>query len=272
MADIALTTAAQVSIVESIEQLTAPASEAITPGAPVRFVTSTGYFANANATTAAEGRIYGIATGKRAVAAGETITALRIGVLDGFTLAGDYGSSVYVSDTDARLADAPGVALNIPVGLVVPGFASLLGVAADKMLAVNLSTAAQAAAGAGVLAVTHELLAASVDTWAFVADRSYRVIGVREAHSVVGGSGATVRPRKITAATTAAPGASVAAGITELTTAAIGLETSVNVAQTATLTATDADRLLAVGDKIGLDFAGTLTGLVGQLTIFMVPV
>lgn len=272
MADIALTTAAQVSIVESIEQLTAPASEAITPGAPVRFVTSTGRFANANATTAAEGRIYGIATGKRAWAAGETLTAVRIGVLDGFTLAGDYGSSVYASDTDARLADAPGAALNIPIGMVVPGFANLLAASADKMLAVNLSQAAVAAAGTGVFAISTELLAASVDKWVFVADRPYRVVGITEAHSVIGGSGAVVTPRKIASATVAAPGASVAAGITELTTAAIGLETAVNVAQVATLTATDADRLLATGDKIGLNFAGTLTGLVGSLSIFMVPV
>jgi hypothetical protein len=33
-----------------------------------------------------------------------------------------------------------------------------------------------------------------------------------------------------------------------------------------------ADLLLADGDKIGLDFSGTLTGLVGQLVIHLKPV
>jgi hypothetical protein len=59
----------------------------------------------------------------------------------------------------------------------------------------------------------------------------------------------------------------VAAGITEITAADIGLETAVNVAQNAGLTATVADLSLAAGDKIGLNFSGTLTGLVGSLTI-----
>ena len=64
----------------------------------------------------------------------------------------------------------------------------------------------------------------------------------------------------------------MAAGITELTTAAIDLTATANVAQTPTLTATDADRLLAAGDKVGLDYSGTLTGLVGKLTMYLMPV
>ncbi len=121
-------------------------------------------------------------------------------------------------------------------------------------------------------AITAELLAASVDKWVFVADRAYQVVGVREVHSVIGGASAVVRPRKVTAAGTAAPGAAAGATVKELTTADIGLETAIDVTQTATLSATGADLLLAVGDKIGLNFGGTLTGLVGQLTIFLRPV
>jgi hypothetical protein len=117
--------------------------------------------------------------------------------------------------------------------------------------------------------LTTELLAASVDKWMFVADRAYIVTAVNEVHSVVGGAAAAVRPRKITAASTAAPGAVVAAGITEITTAAIDLTAAINVSQTAALSATASDFTLAAGDKIGLDFSGTLTGLVGSLTIVL---
>lgn len=114
-----------------------------------------------------------------------------------------------------------------------------------------------------------ELLAASVDKWVFVADRAYEVTGISEIHSVVGGSSAAVKFRKIAAATVAAPGASVAAGITELATAAFDLTAAVNTTQNATLSATASDYQLAAGDKIGADFSGTLTGLVGQATIHL---
>jgi hypothetical protein len=117
--------------------------------------------------------------------------------------------------------------------------------------------------------VNVNLDAADVDRHVFVADRAYRVQSIREIHSVVGGSGAVVRPRKITAAGTAAPGDAAGATVKELTTADIDLTTTVNVAQTATMTATAADRLLAVGDKIALNFGGTLTGLVGRLIIVL---
>ncbi|MGE0541221.1 MAG: hypothetical protein AB7R89_13690 [Dehalococcoidia bacterium] len=133
MADIALTTAAEVSIVESTKQATLPAGEAITPGAPVR-ISTTGYFVNGNATDTTENAIYGIATGKRAVIAGEMVTAVRIGVLSGFTLTSQaYGAPIFVSDTDARLADAAGTTVLV-AGHVIPAWGQLLGGSPDKLL------------------------------------------------------------------------------------------------------------------------------------------
>lgn len=114
-----------------------------------------------------------------------------------------------------------------------------------------------------------DLLAASVDAWVFIADRAYEVAGISEIHSVVGSTSAAVKFRKIAAATVAAPGAAVAAGITELATAAFDLTAAVNTTQNATLSATPADYRLAAGDKIGSDFSGTLTGLVGTATIHL---
>lgn len=117
------------------------------------------------------------------------------------------------------------------------------------------------------IVVTATLLAASVDTDVFIADRAYKVIGVRESHSVVGGASAAVRPRKIT--DTSAPGAAAGATVKELTTAAVDLTAAVNTVVTPTLSATAADLTLAAGNRISLDFSGTLTGLVGFIEIIL---
>ena len=109
--------------------------------------------------------------------------------------------------------------------------------------------------------------AASVDDWIFIADRAYTVVSVKEIHSVVGSTSAAVAIRKVTAAGTAAPGAAAGATVKELLTAAFDLTATVNVSQSATLTATTADRDLAVGDKIGSDLSGTLTGLAGCVVV-----
>lgn len=116
------------------------------------------------------------------------------------------------------------------------------------------------------LVVTTELLAASVDKWVFVADRAYQVVAIKEIHSVVGGSAAAVRPRKVT--DTSAPGAAASATVKELC-ASLDLTTTANTLVSGTLSATASDLQLAAGNAIGLDFSGTLTGLVGSLTIVL---
>jgi hypothetical protein len=112
----------------------------------------------------------------------------------------------------------------------------------------------------------------SVDRQVFVAPYACRLVSVREIHSVVGGASAAVRPRKIT--DTSAPGAAASATVKELTTANIDLTATINVTQVATLTAiaailTNSDIYLAAGDKLALDFSGTLTGLIGVLTLHL---
>lgn len=140
MADLSLVTANRVRVVESIEQATLPAAEAITAGQAVRIDTTTGKFTKANGTSAAEANHYGIAT--RTVAAGEALTALRWGVLDGLDLSGlDYSDPVYLSNTDGTLADAAGTVATL-IGRVIPGTAITLGTALDKLLAVAPPTSA----------------------------------------------------------------------------------------------------------------------------------
>jgi hypothetical protein len=136
MADIALLTADRVEVVEMFEQFPGVAAEAIEAGAPVRFDTSSGKVTNANGTTAPEARIYGISL--KSVPAGMAVTVMVRGILDGFALSGmAYDAPVYLSDTDGRLADAAGTVSTV-VGRVVPGHATTLGTAADKLLKVNL--------------------------------------------------------------------------------------------------------------------------------------
>jgi hypothetical protein len=263
MTDLALVTANRLYLVESLEQMTLPAVEAIVAGQSVRIDTSTGKFTKANGTTAAEKRAYGMAL--KTVAAGQPVTAVRKGVVDGYDLSGlAYDADVYLSDTDGMPADAAGT-VERKIAKVIPAFATTLGTAADKLLRVDYNEGEQSQ----VLVVTSELLAASVDKWMFVADRPYQVTGVREIHSVVGGSGAVVRPRKVTAAGTDAPGAAAGTTVKELTAADIGLETTINTTQSPALSATAADLLLAAGDKIGLNLGGTLTGLVGSISIIL---
>jgi hypothetical protein len=134
MANIAVATADRVSVVESFIQATLVAAEAISAGAPVRIDTN-GKFTNANGTTTTENRAYGVAT--KTVAAGEALTAIRKGVLDGFTISQAYDAIIYLSDTDGRLADAAGTVSTV-VGRVIPGTSTTLGTAYDKLLFVDL--------------------------------------------------------------------------------------------------------------------------------------
>lgn len=136
MANINLVTPNKVNVVESIVQMTLPAAEAIVAGAPVRLDTTNGKFTNANATVAAEARVYGIAT--KTAAAGESLTAIRKGVMDGFDLSAlAWDADIFLSDTDGCIADAAGT-VSTKIGRVIPGTATTLGTAYDKLLFVDL--------------------------------------------------------------------------------------------------------------------------------------
>jgi len=135
MADIALATADRVEIVQAWEMLPPLiAVEAITAGAPIR-IDAAGKAANGNGSDATESAVRGIAT--RTVAAGEALTAMKKGILDGFTFSQAYTAPIYVSNTDARLGDAAGT-VSKTVGYIVPGNAVTLGTASDKLLLVDL--------------------------------------------------------------------------------------------------------------------------------------
>ena len=114
-----------------------------------------------------------------------------------------------------------------------------------------------------VISVHEELLAASVSHVIFIADGAYKVVGATEIHSVVGSTSAAVTVEVDTGTT--APGSGTAMHST-----AFDLTATVNTLQTATITATAAQATLAAGNCVALKFAGTLTGLVGCVTVQLI--
>ena len=124
-----------------------------------------------------------------------------------------------------------------------------------------------------LLVVRATLGAADVDRciWICPADRSYRLSAISEVHSVVGGASAAVRPRKVTG--TSAPGASAGATVIEQA-AAIDLTSgaTANTVVRPALTGTEAQRTFNPGDRLCLDYSGTLTGLVGHIEFALEPV
>lgn len=135
MANLALVTADKVELVQSVVQDSMVAAEAITAGQAVRIDTATGKATKANATLAAEARIYGVAL--KTVAAGEPVTVLRCGVLDGYDVSGmAFDDDVFLSNTDGTLADAAGTVSTV-VGKVIAAHAVTIGTAFDQLMYVN---------------------------------------------------------------------------------------------------------------------------------------
>lgn len=103
------------------------------------------------------------------------------------------------------------------------------------------------------------LLAASVDAFIWTCiEGIWQVTGVVEAHTVVGGSGATVN-------VVVCPGSvAIASGTAQLS-AALDLTVTAPAKQFGTLIASPTQ--IFRGDSVGIDMSGTLTGLVGVLTV-----
>ena len=137
MADLALQRAGnQMDVVQSVIQDTHPAADAITAGQAVRYDTTTGRWRRASNDSAANNRVYGIAT--RSCAIGETVTAIRKGVLDGFNLdAMAYDQDVHLG-VNGAVADATGGAAPRVLGRVIPVRSQKLGSNPDKLFFVDL--------------------------------------------------------------------------------------------------------------------------------------
>lgn len=139
MADISLTTADSVDVIENWEPLPSyRAAEDITAGAPITF-NSSGDWVNsdANGTTSL---LTVRAIALKTVKAGQALTGMKRGILGGFALTSQaYMASIYASNTVGRLADAAG-GLSMPIGRVMPACAvPPITTAPDKVLCVDIS-------------------------------------------------------------------------------------------------------------------------------------
>lgn len=132
MADIVVT-AAQVApiYVGEAEIYTMIAGVAVTAGKPVYQVAATGLLALSDGSAAGTAVVHGIALETKGI--GQAVSVLKRGHCAGFTFTQNYGTSVFLSDTDSGiLADAAGTVSAI-VGKVI----ALPDSAATKVLYVN---------------------------------------------------------------------------------------------------------------------------------------
>lgn len=106
--------------------------------------------------------------------------------------------------------------------------------------------------------VTVPISASSVDTNVFTADGPYELVGVSEVHGTAGNDAGAVTADvvKCTGTTAVASGTTMLASTFDLKSTA---ETVVDKSLTATL----ANRKVVSGDRIGINFTGTLTALAG---------
>lgn len=99
--------------------------------------------------------------------------------------------------------------------------------------------------------------------FAFIADRAYTVVSIKEIHNVVAGQACACSVRKLTTAGKLASDA-IGTGVIDLLAGDLDLTSAAATTVTATLTATTADRNLASGDRIGVKM-GNGTSLVGGI-------
>lgn len=111
-----------------------------------------------------------------------------------------------------------------------------------------------------------------VDQAFFTATRAYQVSAIKEVHATPGNDAGAVNLQVTKDTSTDAPGAGTDL-LTNNTNAGFNLKGTANTVQSGTLSATAADLQLAAGDRLSLDFAGTLTTLAGvQVTVTLIPI
>lgn len=113
-----------------------------------------------------------------------------------------------------------------------------------------------------VVNFNYDIAGNAVDTWVFLADADYEVVGVRTIPTVAGTDVGAVTADVVKASGTTA----VASGTTVLS-ATIDLKGTANTLITSTLTSTAANKRLASGDRLGVNFTGTLTAAVGLIQV-----
>ena len=116
----------------------------------------------------------------------------------------------------------------------------------------------------GFVCVNIEYNASSIDKVSFVAPRAFVVHAISCSPTVAGSDGSAV-----TAVIKKASGTTAIASGTALHASTYNLKGTANTVQS--LTVTTADAGIAAGDRIGIDFTGTMTAAVGCVTLTLAP-
>jgi hypothetical protein len=134
--------------------------------------------------------------------------------------------------------------------------------AADGSASFDTNYPGQAANNVGFLPISSEYIASSVDKVIFVASRAYAVKAIRGRVTVAGtdGSAVTATVRKVASGTAITSGTALHSGT-------FNLKGTADTNQSLTLSATASDLLIAPGEAIAIDFAGTLTSATGVITV-----
>jgi hypothetical protein len=106
--------------------------------------------------------------------------------------------------------------------------------------------------------------ASSVDHWIYIADADYEVVSVKLIPNVAGtdGSAVTADVMKASGTTAVSSGATVCSAADSL-----NLKGTINTLQTGTLSGTQSAIQLTAGDRLGVNFTGTLTAAVGLIQV-----
>jgi hypothetical protein len=118
----------------------------------------------------------------------------------------------------------------------------------------------------GFININIEYNAASIDKVCFVATRAYVVQGISGSPTVAGSDGGAV-----TAAIKKASGTTAIASGTALHSSTMNLKGTADTVQNLTLSTTSGVTSIAAGDRIGVDFTGTMTAAVGCITVCLAP-
>lgn len=124
-----------------------------------------------------------------------------------------------------------------------------------------------APSSAGLIHFSFPYDAASVDRSFVVVPRACKVVKIYANVTVQGSDGGAV-----TAVAKKAPSGTAIGSGTALQSDTFNLKGTLNTNQTGTLSSTPADLALAAGDKVGVDFTGTMTAAVGVISVWAVPI
>ena len=126
--------------------------------------------------------------------------------------------------------------------------------------------------GRKIVSVSLPLNADAVDQSVFIADRAYVVERIDYIHEVAGDDAGAVNLQVKKCTGTQGPAAGTAL-LTNNTNAGFNCKATANTVQNGTLTGTAATKTLAAGNRISLDFTGTVATLAGvAVTITLRPV